>query len=98
MKQSALERLRAEFNKWVAGYNYVKNTELDADQLFEVLRERIPEDQLRHVGAALVNGWLETEKNPSKRYFVRESDRPGDSGGQVTIAQTSLLKINLSPN
>lgn len=85
MKHSALERLRAEFNVWVKGYDDAKNTELDADRLFEILRERIPDDQLRHVGAALVNGWLETEKNTNKRYFVRESDRPGDSGGQVTL-------------
>jgi len=85
MIQTALERLRTEFNTWVKGYNYAKKTELDPDQLFEILNDRIPEDQLRHVGAALLNGWLETEKNPMRGYFVRESDRPGERGGQVTI-------------
>ena len=86
MKKSALERLRAEFNVWVKGYDYAKNIELDSEQLFETLCGRIPDDQLRHVGAALVNGWLETEKHPNRRYFVRESDRPGNSGGQVTLS------------
>ncbi|MFC1577644.1 hypothetical protein ACFL36_01405 [Thermodesulfobacteriota bacterium] len=85
MKQSALEKLKKEFHRWVNGYNHAKETDLDPDQLFGMLNDRIPEDRLLHVGAALLNGWLETEKNPMRRYFVRESDRSGERGGQVTI-------------
>jgi hypothetical protein len=38
MKQSALERLQTEFRRWVREYNYAKKTELDPDQLCDVLR------------------------------------------------------------
>jgi hypothetical protein len=72
MEKSALEKLKTEFHRWVKEYNNAKKTELDSDQLYEVLKSRIPEDQLRHVGAALLNGWLETEKNPMRGYFERK--------------------------
>jgi hypothetical protein len=64
MEKSALEKLKTEFHRGVKDYNHAKKTELDPDQLYEVLKARIPEDQLRHVGAALLNRWLETEKIP----------------------------------
>jgi hypothetical protein len=38
-----------------------------------------------HIGAAILNGWLETEKEPGRGYYVRETDRPGKHGGQPTI-------------
>ena len=72
MKQSALERLQTEFRRWVREYNYAKKTELDPDQLYEVLRARIPEDLLRHIGAALLNGWLETENRTMRGFYVRK--------------------------
>ena len=85
MKQSALHRLETEFGKWVKAYNSAKKESANSESLFNLLCDRIPPDYLRHIGAALLNGWLETEKKPSRGYFVRESDRQGIGGGQCTI-------------
>ena len=79
MKKSALSKFQAEFRKWVLAYNSVKNVNCDPDTLLERLTDRIPEDRQIHIGAALLNGWLETEKEPIRGYFVRESDRPGNT-------------------
>ena len=85
MQKSALSKFQVEFRKWVLAYNSVKNVNCDPGTLLERLTDRIPEDRQIHIGAALLNGWLETEKNPIRGYFVRESDRPGMRGGQPTI-------------
>ena len=85
MQKSALSKFQIEFYKWVSAYNMSKNSNCDPDNLLERLTDRIPEDRQIHIGSALLNGWLETEKDPIRGYFVRESDRPGYHGGQPTI-------------
>ena len=85
MQKSALSKFQVEFRKWVLAYNTVKNLNCDPDTLLERLTDRIPEDRQIHIGAALLNGWLETGKDPIRGYFIRESDRPGNRGGQPTI-------------
>ena len=85
MKKRALSKFQVEFRKWVLAYNSVKNVNCDPDTLLERLTDRIPEDRQIHIGAALLNGWLQTEKDPNRGYFIRESDRPGHYGGQPTI-------------
>ena len=85
MQKSALSKFQAEFRKWVLAYKTVKNSNCDPDTLLERLTDRIPEDRQIHIGSALLNGWLETEKDPIRGYFIRESDRPGNRGGQPTI-------------
>lgn len=80
-----MKRFQSEFHRWVLAYNAAKNNDHDPDKLLEALCKRIPEDRQRHIGAALLNGWLETEKEPGRGYFVRETDRPGKHGGQPTI-------------
>ena len=85
MQKSALSKFQAEFRKWVLAYNSVKSVNCDPGTLLERLTDRIPEDRQIHIGSALLNGWLETKKDPIRGYFVRESDRPGMRGGQPTI-------------
>ena len=85
MQKSALHRFQNEFHKWVLAYNHAKDTTSDPDTLLQRLTTRIPEDRQTHIGAALLNGWLETEKSPSRGYYVREMDRPSIHGGQPTI-------------
>jgi hypothetical protein len=95
MQKSALSKFQAEFRKWVLAYNSVKNVNCDPDTLLERLTDRIPEDRQIHIGAALLNGWIETEREPNHGYFVRESDRPGNRGVQPTI--TNYGNGNHSP-
>ena len=85
MQKSALSKFQAEMKKWVLAYNSVKNVNCDPDDLLERLSTRIPEDRQMHIGAALLNGWLEAEKELGRGYYVRETDRPGKKGGQPTI-------------
>jgi hypothetical protein len=85
MQTSALSKFQAEMKKWVFAYNTVKNVNCDPDNLLKLLSTRIPEDRQIHIGSALLNGWLQTEKESSRGYFVRETDRPGKHGGQPTI-------------
>ena len=85
MKQSALNRFRHEFRRWVAAHNVEKGFSSDPDEMLEVLSKRIPIDRQQQIGAALLNGWIETEKEPGRGYFVRESDRTGPRGGQFVL-------------
>ena len=85
MKKSALSKFQVEFRKWVLAYNTAKTIDCDPENLLKLLTTRIPEDRQMHIGAAILNGWLEAEKDPNRGYFVRESDRPGNRGGQPTI-------------
>jgi hypothetical protein len=81
MKERALDRFRTEFRRWVAAHNKAKGFTTNADELVGRLEERLGVECLLHIGAAFLNGWLETERG----YFVREADLGPDRHGQFTI-------------
>jgi len=77
----ALERFYSEFNRWVSAYNHIKRTSFSPEEVKEKLVSRIPEESLRHIGAAFVEGWLKTVKRKDRGYFVKESDEDTLWGG-----------------
>jgi hypothetical protein len=54
----------------------------NADDLLLQLENRIGGERLGHIGAALLNGWLETERG----YFIRETNLGKARRGQYTIS------------
>jgi hypothetical protein len=82
---TALERFRREFRKWVMAHNASKRYATNPETLLRALELRIGVRYLAQIGSAYLNGWLRTEAEPGRGYFVREADRPGLRGGQVTI-------------
>jgi hypothetical protein len=85
MSQPALDRFRTEFRRWVRAHNATHAYDSSADELLGRLEKRIPSDALAHIGSAYMNGWLVTESDPGRGYFVREADRPGRRGGQTSL-------------
>jgi len=85
MEKTALDRFRAELRKWITAHNKIKGFATDADQTFAALQTRLGTEPLAQIGSAFINGWLATEEEPDRCYFVREADRPGKRGGQFTI-------------
>lgn len=85
MRKSALETFRDELRKWVKAHNEVKGFKTNADVLMSALLTRIGKEQLTHIGSGFRNGWLTTEKESGRGYFVRETDRPGTRGGQFVM-------------
>ncbi len=82
---TALERFRREFRKWVLAHNASKGYTTKPETLLRTLELRIGGRYLAQIGSAYLNGWLRTEAEPGRGYFVRETDRPGLRGGQFTI-------------
>ncbi len=82
---TAIERFRQEARKWVAAHNKGKGYATDPEKLLGQLERRIGTRHLTRIGSAYLNGWLQTETDPGRGYFVREADRPGLRGGQFTI-------------
>jgi hypothetical protein len=82
---TAIERFRQEFRRWVRAHNGAKGYAADPEALLATLQGRIGEPRLARIGSAYLNGWLQTEAEPGRGYFVREADRPGLRGGQFTI-------------
>jgi len=91
----ALERFRTEFKGWVRALNRTKK-DLNAsqDEVLQRLEDRLPESMLRQIGAAFINGWLQNEPEPNRRYFVRESDRMGPRGGQWTVGHAGQGRVD----
>ncbi|HEV2057035.1 MAG TPA: hypothetical protein VGV06_17985 [Methylomirabilota bacterium] len=89
MKESALDRFRTEFRRWVAAHNRAKCFTTNANELLARLEERLGEERLLHIGAAFLNDWLETERG----YFVREADLGPDRHGQFTITHQGGGKV-----
>jgi len=90
----ALERFRKEFKGWVRSHNQIKEFNTDPDEILGRLENKIPESNLRQIGAAFINGWLENEPEEDRRYFVRESDRPGLRGGQWMLEHAGSGNVN----
>ena len=82
---NALERFRTEFRGWVRALNRTKGLNASPDEVLERLESRIPEAMLRQIGGAFINGWLQSEPEPTRKYFIRESDRKGRRGGQWVV-------------
>jgi len=82
---TAIDRFRRELRRWVEAHNRVKGYATDPKAVFSTLLERIGTTRLSRVGSAYLNGWLQTESDVDRGYFVREADRPGPRGGQFTI-------------
>jgi hypothetical protein len=82
---TAIERFRLEFRRWVHAHNGAKGYATDPDMLLSTLEGRIGGARLARIGSAYLNGWLATEAEPGRGYFIREADRPGPRGGQFTI-------------
>lgn len=81
----ALERFRTEFRGWVRALNRTKGLNASPDEVLERLENRIPEAMLRQIGGAFINGWLQSEPESTRKYFIRESDRKGQRGGQWMV-------------
>ena len=93
----ALERFRSEFRGWVRALNRVKGFNVSPDSVLERLENRLPVEMLRQIGGAFINGWLQIESEPNRKYFVRESDRGGVGGGQWMLGHVGqgLVEPNL---
>ncbi len=85
MKTTALGRFEREFRGWVEAHNNRHGYGADADEMLALLGTRISDEVLRQIGSGLINGWLVTEEEPGRGYYVRERDRPGVRGGQYTL-------------
>src|SRR5437879_4136789 len=85
MPRDALDRFRTEFRRWVLAHNETNGFKTVPDRLLTSLQARLPEESLRQIGSAYINGWLATESEVGRGYFVREVDRPGTRGGQFTL-------------
>jgi len=82
---TAIERFRTEFRKWVQSHNAAKGYATDPEKLFRKLEAQVGKTTLTRIGSAYLNGWLQTEPDVDRGYFVREADRPGRRGGQFTV-------------
>jgi hypothetical protein len=85
MEKTALNRFLTELRKWITAHNKIKGFTTDADQTFTALETRLGSERLAQIGSALINGWLATEDETDRGYFVRETDRPGRRGGRFTM-------------
>ena len=92
----ALERFRSEFRDWVRALNRVKGFDASPDDVLERLENKVPEEMLRQIGGAFINGWLQNEPDPNRKYFVKESDRGGIGGGQWMLGHAG--KGRIEPN
>lgn len=90
---TAIERFRRELRRWVGAHNKAKGYATDPDKLLDALTARFAEERLARIGSAYLNGWLQTETDPGRGYFVREADRPGLRGGQFTITHQGQHKV-----
>ena len=90
----ALARFETEFRRWVAAHNATHRYTTNAEALLTSLRSQVPDELLTHIGSAYVNGWLQTETEPDRGYFVRETDRPGLRGGQFVIIHRGNGKVD----
>ena len=89
-----LERFRKEFRYWVRALNRTGGWDASPDEVLERLESRIPEAMLRQIGGALINGWLQNEPEPDRRYFVKESDRLGTRGGQYMVTHVGGGRVD----
>jgi hypothetical protein len=85
MTANAINRFRDELGRWIAAHNETKGFTTNADEAFATLEDRIGTQALTQIGSAFLNGWLITEQEPNRGYFVRETDRPGKRGGQFVL-------------
>jgi hypothetical protein len=69
---NALEAFRREFNKWALAYNVVKGTSAAPGEVRALLEAKIPQNVLRQIGAALLNGWLLTDFQLPTSFVHRE--------------------------
>ena len=90
----ALERFRLEFRGWVRALNRVKGFDASPDDVLGRLESKVPEEMLRQIGGAFINGWLQNEPDPNRKYFVRESDRNGIRGGQWMLGHAGEGRID----
>jgi hypothetical protein len=90
----ALERFRQEFKGWVRAVNKTKGYDASPDEVLDRLEKRMPEESLRQIGAAFINGWLQNEPEPDRKYFVKESDREGPRGGQWMMGNVGEGRID----
>src|SRR5688572_7916586 len=82
---TAVDRFRSEFRRLVAAHNEAKGFATNPEALLDLLAHRIGQNRLVRIGSAYLNRWLQTEDDQDCGYFVREADRPGLHGGQVTL-------------
>jgi len=75
----ALERFRSEFLGWVRALNRVKGFDASPEDILKKLENRVPEEMLRQIGGAFINGWLQNEPDPNRKYFVRYKGWPVDA-------------------
>ena len=80
------------FKSWAAAHQQASGIPSDASELLGILKQRVPTDTQRLIGSAFINGWLETEDG-FRGYFVRESDRQGNGGGQTMLSHWGDGKI-----
>lgn len=95
MTKAALNKFRAEFRHWVKSHNKAHGYRTDAGLLLTTLESRIPASYLTQIGSGYLNGWLISETEPGRGYFVREADRPGRWGGQFTEPEYRNAMLNL---
>jgi hypothetical protein len=91
---TAIERFRTEFWRWVQSHNAAKGYATDAEKLLRTLEARVGKTALTRIGSAYLNGWLQTEPDGGRGYFVREADRPGPRGGQFAVTHQGQGQVS----
>lgn len=83
---NTIEIFRGHFFKWVKAFNQSNSDgyTVDADELFQMLRDRIRPECLMILGGGLHDGWIKAEAGEGRGYFITSNDRER-SGGLVSV-------------
>jgi hypothetical protein len=86
--RDTLDIFRTHFFRWVREHNRPSRRvpagyQVVPEDLYALLRSRIPDECLRRIGSAIQDGWLESEEAVDRTYFIREGG--GNRSGQPTV-------------
>lgn len=84
--RDTIEIFRGHFMKWVKAFNQSNSGghAADADELFQMLGDRIRPECLMILGGGLHDGWIRAESGEGRGYFITSDDRER-SGGLVSV-------------
>src|SRR5262245_10092236 len=84
--RDALAIFYDHFRKWVRAFNDCKSGSYsaDADDLLQMLRDRIRPECLMVIGGGLHYGWIRQEAGDGRGHFITSNDRDR-SGGLMSV-------------
>lgn len=80
--RDTIEVFRRHFSKWVKAFNESNGYahDVDTDELFQMLRDRIRPECLMTLGGGLLDGWIKAESGEGRGYFITSNDRERSDG------------------